>query len=235
MIILEVKLEKKEDKYSTFDAIRICDVEKSRFFHWLRDGYLPEGELVKWGRGYKTEFNLFDLYSIALFKECVDVSLSRNVAKECMDFVVWDFIIKNNNQFMVFKCKKESVKNKDGKDKIKILEEPEFYENLLEMVYPKHLIAQFNREMAYSEALEKQNDQEDIKEITHPEASEKQDDQEDMKEIAYPEALEEQDITEGIIAEAYPNDLEERRDPKQSRIGFFIDLLKIVEDVNRRA
>lgn len=125
-------MEKEKNSFSTFDAIRICGIDQSRFFHWLKDGYLPEGKLIKWGRGYKTEFSLYDLYSIALFKECVDFSLSRKVAKEYMNFAIdkgWIEIIKNEYRLMIIQYQKRFEKDKDGKDKFVIKIAPLFRKN----------------------------------------------------------------------------------------------------------
>jgi len=122
-------LKQEKNRFSTFDAIRICDIEQSRFFHWLRDGFLPEGKLVKWGRGYKTEFTLYDLYSIALFKECVDFSLSREAAKECMNSAIkkgWMRIIKNEYRLMIIQYQKRFIKDKSGKEKFVVKVGPLF-------------------------------------------------------------------------------------------------------------
>lgn len=209
-------MKQKKYRFSTFEAMKKADVERSRFYHWLRDGFLPEGELVKWGRGYKTVFSLYDVYSISLFKECVDFSLSRKVAKRYMNYVDWDLIIKKMSRFMIIEYKKVSVKSKDGKCKIQSIEEPKFYDNLLEMVYPKHLVEQFAKAIAYSEVLEKQDDQRDI------------------KETICPKTLEEQEEKEIVYQVVHHKGSEDHDESRQTYMGFFIDLLKIMEDVDKR-
>jgi len=183
-------LEKKNEEFSTFDAMRICDIEQSRFYHWMNDVYIPEGELVKWGRGYKTVFSLYDLYSISLFKECVDFSLSREVSKRYMNFVNWAVIFKNNYRFMVILCTKELVKKKDGKYKIKTKEEPLFLEDLKELAFVMEIAAQTIAE--------------------------------EIEPVAYPKQMEEQEI---------PVLMEELSGPQQPHIGFFVDLERILENV----
>ena len=81
-------------EFSTFDAVRILGIDRSRLVHWMRGEFIPLGKDKPWGRGYKTAFSLFDLYSIALFRECVDFSLSRAVAKRYWLYVDWARVIK---------------------------------------------------------------------------------------------------------------------------------------------
>jgi hypothetical protein len=124
-IALEIKLEKTKDKFSTFEVMRICGIEQSRFYHWMRDEYLPEGELVEWGRGYKTVFNIFDLYGIALFKEFVNFSLSREVAKKYMNYAIeqdWSNIIENEYELMIIQYQKRFDKDEKGKDQFIVKE-----------------------------------------------------------------------------------------------------------------
>jgi len=121
----EIKLKKTRDKFSTFEVMRICGIEQSRFYHWMRDEYLPEGELVKWGKGFKTTFSLFDLYGIYLFKECVDFSLSREVAKKYMNYAIeqgWNNIIEKEYELMVIQYQKGFVKDAKGKDEFIVKE-----------------------------------------------------------------------------------------------------------------
>jgi len=80
-------MDKKE--FSTFDVAKILGIGRSRLVHWWRDGFIPRGKYVKWGRGYKTSFSLFDLYSIALFMICMDFSLSRKFSKNAWKDIKW--------------------------------------------------------------------------------------------------------------------------------------------------
>jgi hypothetical protein len=81
-------------EFSTFDVVRIIGIDRSRLVHWMRGEFIPLGKDKPWGKGYKTAFSLFNLYSIALFRECVDFSLSREVAKRCWLYVDWAQVIK---------------------------------------------------------------------------------------------------------------------------------------------
>ena len=87
-------MKEKNDEFSTFDAVRILDMDRSRLVHWMRGKFIPLGKDIPWGRGFKTAFSLFDLYSISLFRECVDFSLSREVAKRYWLYVDWANVIK---------------------------------------------------------------------------------------------------------------------------------------------
>jgi len=100
----------------------------------MRDEFIPKGELVKWGRGYKTAFDLFDLYSIALFKECVDYGLSRKVAKKFMEYVNWNFIINTKKHYMVVQYLEKFFRDDDGKEKKRVLRGPWFMEDLEEII-----------------------------------------------------------------------------------------------------
>ena len=98
-------MKEKNDEFSTFDATRILGIDRSRLVHWMRGEFIPLGKDIPWGRGYKTAFSLFDLYSIALFRECVDFSLSREVAKRYWLYVDWANVIKE--KFWLMAVKKE--------------------------------------------------------------------------------------------------------------------------------
>jgi hypothetical protein len=78
-----------EQVFSTFDVLRILDLKRGRLTHWIKGGFIPEGIQIAWGRGSKTVFSLYDVYSIALFKQFVDSGLGRNVASQYMKFVDW--------------------------------------------------------------------------------------------------------------------------------------------------
>jgi hypothetical protein len=118
--------EKKDEEFSTFDAMRIVDIKRGRLMHWMNGEFIPTGKLVPWGRGFKTAFNLFDLYSIAFFKECVDFSLSRKIAKEYMEFVDWNKIIENGYELMVVQYQKRFIKDEKGRDKFVVKKAPLF-------------------------------------------------------------------------------------------------------------
>ncbi|MFC1880661.1 hypothetical protein ACFL2S_04060 [Thermodesulfobacteriota bacterium] len=98
-------MKEKNDEFSTFDAVRILNMDRSRLVHWMRGEFIPLGKDKPWGRGFKTAFSLFDLYSIALFRECVDFSLSREVAKRYWPYVDWTKVIKEKLWLMAVKKK----------------------------------------------------------------------------------------------------------------------------------
>jgi hypothetical protein len=129
-----------KNEFSTFDVMRILRIERGRLVHWMKGEFIPPGKLVKWGRGYKTVFSLYDLYSIALFKECVDFSLSRKIAKKYTGYVKWDEIIQNKYKFMLVQYKKLFVKQKHGPNAgamiKKVWIEPEFLRDRKEMAKP---------------------------------------------------------------------------------------------------
>ena len=94
----------KNQEYSTFEAQKILRINRGRFVHWMRGGFIPPGRDVPWGKGYKTAYNLHDLYSIALYKQCVDFSLSRSVAKRYMEYAIlkgWENIINEEIKYML--------------------------------------------------------------------------------------------------------------------------------------
>ena len=94
-------MQKNVGEFSTFDVVRIIGIDRSRLVHWMNGKFIPAGKDKPWGRGFKTVFSLFDLYSIALFTVCLDVSLSREVARRYWNYVDWERVITNKEWQMV--------------------------------------------------------------------------------------------------------------------------------------
>ena len=89
-----------EQVFSTFDVLRILDIKRGRLTHWIKGGFIPKGIQVTWGNGSKTVFRLFDVYSIALFKQFVDSGLGRNVSSQYMKYVDWQDVIKSKYKLL---------------------------------------------------------------------------------------------------------------------------------------
>ena len=94
-------MQKNVGEFSTFDVVRIIGIDRSRLVHWMNGKFIPAGKDKPWGRGFKTVFSLFDLYSIALFKVCLDVSLSREVARRYWNYVDWERVTTTKEWQMV--------------------------------------------------------------------------------------------------------------------------------------
>lgn len=82
-----------EQVFSTFDVLKILDLKRGRLIHWVKGGFIPKGIQLTWGHGVRTVFSLYDLYSIALFKQFVDSGLGRNVSSQYLKYVDWKDVI----------------------------------------------------------------------------------------------------------------------------------------------
>ena len=109
---------------------------------------------------------------------------------------------------MVVVASQTIIKKKDGKYKIKTKEEPLFLEDLKELAFVMEIAAQ-----AIAEEIEP---------VTYPKQIEGQDVPVLIEPVASPKQMEEQEI---------PVLMEELSGPQQPHIGFFIDLERILENV----
>ncbi|CAB5110516.1 hypothetical protein D3OALGA1CA_1996 [Olavius algarvensis associated proteobacterium Delta 3] len=86
--------------FSTFDALKILMIKRGRLVQWMRDGYLPVGTQVSWGSGVKTVFKAVDLYAICLFKNLVEMGLSRDLASKYIEGINWKDVIYGNEGYL---------------------------------------------------------------------------------------------------------------------------------------
>lgn len=90
-----------EQVFSTFDVLRILAIKRGRLVEWMRGGFVPSGIQVAWGERSKTVFGIFDLYTIALFKQLIELGICREEACTYSQHPEWRGVIRGKQEFMI--------------------------------------------------------------------------------------------------------------------------------------
>jgi hypothetical protein len=69
-----------QEYFGSFETADLLGVKRSRINNDMKQGYLPHGKKVKWGRTVRTLFSRRDLYLLSLFYELHSTGLSRRHA-----------------------------------------------------------------------------------------------------------------------------------------------------------
>lgn len=69
-----------EKAYSTFDVMRILEIDRECLREWVKRGYIVPSIQQSSGRGTKALFSRTDLFRIAIFQKAVQSGLSRGLA-----------------------------------------------------------------------------------------------------------------------------------------------------------
>lgn len=85
-----------QEDFGSFETADLLGVKRSIFNNDMKQGYLPYGTKVKWGRSVRTRFCRRDIYLLSLFYELHSAGLSkrhgfkivRNIADEPHDFII---------------------------------------------------------------------------------------------------------------------------------------------------
>jgi len=95
------KLPPGQEVFSTFDVIRIIDIERERLREWMKRKFIPAGIKVSWRGRKKVIWGKNDLYSILLFKLLVESGWPRVVAAQDVDRVDWDQVRINKEKHLI--------------------------------------------------------------------------------------------------------------------------------------
>ena len=68
-------------EFSSFDVLKILDIEKERFLEWIKKGFVAPTVKAK-GRGTRAAFSLLDIYKIAVFNKLLVGGFERRKAAE---------------------------------------------------------------------------------------------------------------------------------------------------------
>jgi len=69
-----------QESFGSFEAADILGVKRSIINNDMKQGYLPYGTRIKWGRSARTRFSRRDIYLLSLFYELHSTGLSKRHA-----------------------------------------------------------------------------------------------------------------------------------------------------------
>jgi len=85
-----------QETFGSFEAADILGVKRSIINNDMKQGYLPYGTRIQWGRSARTRFSRRDIYLLSLFYELHSTGLSKrhafkivqSIASEPHDYII---------------------------------------------------------------------------------------------------------------------------------------------------